>query len=89
MIDLRPLVSEKSFTGSEKGVYTFKVPHAAAKPEIKRSVESAFKVNVVGIRTAQKPGTVKTRGKIKGLKPGYKKAIVTLKKGETIEELKG
>ncbi len=82
-----PLVSEKSFSGADGGIYTFKVPKSANKLVIKRDLEAQFKISIVTVRTSAVPGKVRQRGRIKGVKPGYKKAIVTLKKGDKIKEL--
>jgi large subunit ribosomal protein L23 len=84
---LTPHISEKSFSGSEKGIYTFKVPRSAPKLEIKREVESAYGVSVVRVATATMPGKTVRRGRFVGRRPGFKKAVVHLKKGEKIAEL--
>ena len=63
----------------------FKVHKGATKISIKKSIEKLFKVNVVKINTIKQKGKSKlVRGK-KSFKPGYKKAIVTLKKGQSID----
>jgi large subunit ribosomal protein L23 len=85
-----PRVSEKSYAGvSSLNVYTFNVPIAANKLEIKHSVETLYSVEVINVNivnTVGKPKrTVKKSGRqIKGHRAGYKKAYVTVKKGQTI-----
>jgi large subunit ribosomal protein L23 len=88
---LRPVISEKSFAGAEKGVYTFRVTRDANKPEVKRAIQSAFKVTVVDVRIANTAAKTRQRGvrAPTGTRPGYKKAIVKLKEGDTIAELEG
>ncbi len=86
---LTPHISEKAFAGSEKGIYTFKVPRTAPKLAIKREIESAYGVSVVRIATANMPGKTVRRGRFVGNRPGFKKAVVHLKKGDKIAELEG
>ena len=82
---LSPLVTEKSTNLSEINKVVFKVNKLADKKSIKKSIEKIFKVNVVKINTIKRRGTSKiVRGR-KSSKPGYKKAIVTLKKGQSID----
>jgi large subunit ribosomal protein L23 len=92
MIALRPVISEKSFAGGKSGLYTFRVPDAAAKPEIARAVEAQFKVTVVDVRTLRKPSKQKRNPRKQGqagIRSGFKKAMVQLKKGDSIKELQG
>jgi large subunit ribosomal protein L23 len=85
---VRPLVTEKSNLGPQGGKYTFIVDRRASKEDIKQAVEMRFKVNVTDVNTANFRGKEKSRGmRNKGRKPNWKKAFVTLKKGETIVEL--
>ena len=88
-----PLVTEKSVILKEDStdensdrkagqVLTFKVATKASKPEIKKAVEEIFNVKVATVRTVQYDGKVKRRGRIEGRKPAWKKAYVTLRKGE-------
>ena len=82
---LSPLVTEKSTNLSEINKVVFKVNSLADKKSIKKSIEKIFKVNVIKINTIKRRGKNKiVRGK-KSNKPGYKKAIVTLKKGQSID----
>ena len=80
-----PNITEKSTSMSEFNKVVFKVHNGASKNSIKRSIEKIFKVNVIKINTINLRGKTKlVRGK-KSNKPGYKKAIVTLKKGQSID----
>ena len=65
--------------------YAFEVDLKANKPEIKKAIEELFKVNVVGVHTMIVHGKVKRMGRFEGKRPNWKKAIVSLKKGEKIE----
>ena len=80
-----PAVTEKATSLSEFNKIVFKVHIGANKKTIKKSIEKIFKVNVIKINTLNLKGKNKmVRGK-KTTKSGYKKAIVTLKKGQTID----
>ena len=82
---LNPLVTEKSTNLSEMNKVVFKVNRSANKISVKKNIEKIFKVNVVKINTIKQKGKSKlVKGK-KSNKPGYKKAIVTLKKGQSID----
>ena len=82
---ISPNVTEKSTSLSEFNKVVFKVSKNANKKSIKKSIEKIFKVNVVKINAINLKGKTKlVRGK-KSYKPGYKKAIVTLKKGQSID----
>tara|TARA_B100001093_G_C26020306_1_gene673608 strand:- start:166 stop:459 length:294 start_codon:yes stop_codon:yes gene_type:complete len=82
---LSPLITEKSTNLSEQNKIVFKVPTKANKKSLKNSVEKIFKVNVIKINIINKQNRTKlTRGrKIKV--SGFKKAIITLKKGQSID----
>jgi large subunit ribosomal protein L23 len=85
---VRPLVTEKSNLGPTEGKYTFVVDSRATKEQIKRAVEQRFKVNVVDVNTAAYRGKEKSRGwRSRGKRPDWKKAYVTVAKGQTIPEL--
>ena len=82
---LSPLVTEKSTNLSEQNKIVFKVPNSANKVNLKKNIEKIFKVNVTKINIINKQNRKKiTRGK-KIKVPGYKKAIITLKKGQSID----
>ena len=80
-----PTITEKATSLSEFNKMVFKVHKGASKNSIKKSIEKIFKVNVVKINTINLKGKTKlVKGK-KSSRPGYKKAIVTLKKGQSID----
>ena len=80
-----PAVTEKATSLSEFNKIVFKVHKGASKKSIKKSIEKIFKVNVIKINTINLRGKTKlVKGK-KSSRPGYKKAIVTLKKGQSID----
>tara|TARA_Y100001936_G_scaffold196551_1_gene197089 strand:+ start:339 stop:632 length:294 start_codon:yes stop_codon:yes gene_type:complete len=82
---LSPLVTEKSTNLSEQNKIVFRVPTNANKKNLKTNIEKIFKVNVTKINMINKKNRVKlTRGR-KVKVPGFKKAIVTLKKGQSID----
>ena len=82
---LSPLVTEKSTNLSEINKVVFKVNSLANKKSIKKSIEKIFKVNVIKINIINKQRRIKiARGK-KAKVRGFKKAIITLKKGQNID----
>ena len=86
---LAPIVSEKSYAASTVGQYTFKVHQDAHKTQIRQAVEELFEVKVERVNIVKVQAKPKRRGRILGSKPGWKKAIVQLKKGDTIEIFQG
>lgn len=82
---IKPLVTEKTTALMEEGKYTFRVPLAATKVEIRQAVEQIFKVKVQAVNTMRYEGKMKRLGRTQGRRSDWKKAIVTLKPGETIE----
>ncbi len=82
---ISPNVTEKSTSLSEFNKIVFKVDKNANKKLIKKNIEKIFKVNVVKINTINIKGKVKLVKNKKSFKPGYKKAIITLKKGQSID----
>ncbi len=82
---VKPHISEKATELSEKGFYVFKVLKKSNKKEIKHEVENKYKVSVDSVRVINVPRKKTRLGRTEGVKSGYKKAIVKLKKGETIE----
>ena len=82
---LSPVVTEKSTNLSELNKITFKVPDGANKKNLKKNIEKIFKVNVIKINIINKQSRKKlTRGRKVNVQ-GYKKAIITLKKGQSID----
>ena len=84
-----PVVTEKSTLGSEHNQVTFRVAIGATKPQIKAAVETLFKVKVTGVNTLRQQGKTKRFRGIKGRRPDYKKAIVTLAEGQNIDVTTG
>ncbi len=86
----RPLITEKATLqkGTNNAV-SFEVDRRAKKKQIQEAVEKMFKVKVVEVRTMNVSGKVKRRGRTVGLRPGWKKAVVTLKAGDKIEFFEG
>jgi len=82
---ISPLLTEKSTNLSEQNKIVFKVPSKANKVNLKKNIEKIFKVNVIKINIINKQNRLKlARGK-KVKVQGYKKAIITLKKGQSID----
>ena len=86
---IRPVVSEKSYTQIQANQYTFQVHKDAHKTQIRQAVEELFEVKVERVNVVKVQPKPKRRGTIKGTKPGWKKAIVQLKKGDSIEIFEG
>ena len=82
---ISPNITEKATSLSEYNKIVFKVHKGANKNSIKKSIEKIFKVKVVKINTINLKGKTKMVRNKKAYKPSYKKAIVTLKKGQTID----
>jgi large subunit ribosomal protein L23 len=87
---IKPIITEKANNQQEKlKRYAFKVSKRANKLEIKKAVEDFYGVSVIDVNTLVVPGKNKTRytkaGFIKGVRPAYKKALVTLAEGDTID----
>ncbi len=80
-----PVVTEKSTQGSENNQVTFRVSRNATKPQIKRAVEGLFSVKVTKVNTLNMKGKVKMFKGRPGKRADYKKAIVTLAEGTSID----
>jgi large subunit ribosomal protein L23 len=84
-----PVITEKATRGSEHNQVTFRVPLDASKPEIKAAVEGLFKVKVKAVNTIRVSGKAKRfKGRL-GQRSDYKKAIVSLAAGQTIDVTTG
>ena len=82
---ISPVITEKSTNLSEQNKIVFKINRNANKKNVKKSIEKIFKVNVIKVNIINKKTKTKlTRGR-KVKVTGYKKAIITLKKGQTID----
>ena len=86
---IRPIVTEKSTALMEQGKYTFRVPLAATKIQIRQAVEQIFKVKVQAVNNMRYEGKLKRMGRTQGRRSDWKKAVVTLKPGEAIELFEG
>ena len=84
-----PHITEKATLGSEHGQVTFRVRKDATKPQIKQAVEALFGVEVTGVNTLVQKGKNKRLKGIMGRRSDFKKAIVTLKDGQTIDAVTG
>ena len=82
---LSPVVTEKSTNLSELNKITFKVPDGANKKNLKKNIEKIFKVNVTKINIINKKSKIKNARGRKVRVSGFKKAIVTIKKGQNID----
>ena len=82
-----PHITEKASLLSEQNDYIFKVRSNATKSEIKKEVAKVYGVEVIKVRTINVPKKAKRLGRTRGFKQGYKKAIVRIKKGQSIEIL--
>ena len=85
----RPLVTEKMTELQDKRQYAFEVVQSASKIDIARAIEKKFNVTVMSVRTMNYKGKAKTqmtrKGRFAGRTSSWKKAVVTLKEGDTIE----
>ena len=86
---LAPIVSEKSYAASVRGSYTFRVHNDAHKTQIRQAVEQMFEVKVTRVNVIKVQPKPKRRGLFKGTRPGWKKAIVHLRPGDTIGIFEG
>ena len=87
---VRPVVTEKSSAAYQTGkVYTFEVHPEANKYQIRAALEKLFGVTVTGVRTMQMRRHEVTRGRIRGATARWKKAVVTLKDGDSIAVFEG
>ena len=84
-IIIAPVITEKSMANRQNNVYTFKVSKDATKTDIKRAVEEAFKVSVKSVNTLNTKSKRRRVGRYSGRTKTYKKAIVTLAEGSSIE----
>ena len=80
-----PIITEKATILSEQNKTVFKVHDKATKKTIKKNIEKLFKVNVVKVNVINRKAKLKMKQGKKSYRSGYKKAIVTLKKGQSID----
>ncbi len=86
---IRPVISEKSYEQITQNRYTFKVHQDAHKTQIRQAVEELFDVKVVAVRVIKVQAKPKRRGATTGMRKGWKKAVVELKAGDSIEIFQG
>jgi large subunit ribosomal protein L23 len=86
---LKPVVSEKSYAAATRGSYTFKVHPDAHKTQIRQAVEELFDVKVERVNVIAVQAKPKRRGQFRGTRPGWKKAVVQLRPGDSIEVFQG
>ena len=86
-IIIEPLVTEKSVSLASKNKYIFKVVSSTNKNEVKKEINRIYKVDVTAVNILYRQEKIKQRNKIVGKQAAFKKAIVTLKKGQKIKEL--
>ena len=88
-IIINPVVTEKSVDLMQENKYCFKVAKDANKIEIKNAIEEIFKVTVVNVNTVNVHGKMKRMGRTQGMTASWKKAVVTLREGDSIEVFEG
>jgi large subunit ribosomal protein L23 len=86
---IRPVISEKSYEQITQNRYTFKVHQDAHKTQVRQAVEQLFDVTVVSVNILKVQAKPKRRGLHRGTRPGWKKAVVQLKAGDSIEIFEG
>ncbi len=86
---IKPVISEKSYSLVEQNRYTFIVNPKSNKTEIKRAIEEIYNVKVLSVNTLKIPKKPRRLGTSIGYKPGYKKAIITLREGDSIQVFEG
>ena len=82
---ISPIITEKATSLSDQNKVTFKVHDDASKESIKKNIEKIFKVNVIKVNIINQKPKLKMKQGRKSTKNGYKKAIITLKKGQSID----
>jgi large subunit ribosomal protein L23 len=86
---IRPVVSEKSYGQIANNQYTFQIHQDAHKTQVRQAVEQLFDVKVERVNIVKVQAKPKRRGRFLGKKPGWKKAVVQLKAGDSIEIFQG
>lgn len=85
----RPVITEKNTDLMEQNKYVFEIEKKANKAQVKAAVEKAFDVTVIGVNVITVPSRPRGFGRLRGHKSAWKKAIVTLKEGDSIEIFEG
>jgi large subunit ribosomal protein L23 len=86
---LAPIVSEKSYSLIDDNKYSFRIHPDAHKTQVRQAVEELFDVRVERVNIVKVQAKPKRRGMTRGTRPGWKKAIVQLRQGDTIEIFQG
>ncbi|MEI6587406.1 MAG: 50S ribosomal protein L23 [Candidatus Moraniibacteriota bacterium] len=86
---IEPIVTEAATVLIENNKYIFKISSRATKLQVKMAIEKIYNVKVEKVNTVSVPRKFRSRGRIPGWKPGYRKAIVTLKAGNKIDVFEG
>ncbi|MFZ2188538.1 MAG: 50S ribosomal protein L23 [Candidatus Moraniibacteriota bacterium] len=86
---IEPIVTEAATVLIENNKYIFKISSRATKLQVKMAIEKIYNVKVEKVNTVNVPRKFRSRGRIPGWKPGYRKAIVTLKEGNKIDVFEG
>ena len=86
---IKPVITEKATALAEKGKYVFRVSLKATPLEVKGAIEKIYKVKVLKVNFIMVKSRKRKRGRISGFSSRWKKAIVTLKKGDKIEIFEG
>lgn len=85
----RPVITEKNTDLMDQNKYVFEAEKRANKAQIKQAVEKAFGVSVISVNVVTVPKRPRGFGRLRGHRPAWKKAIVTLKPGDKIEIFEG
>lgn len=86
----RPIITEKAnWLKENSNKYVFEVTKHCNKIEIKQTIEELFDVTVKNVQTYTTHGKIRSRGRFRGKRPDWKRAIVQLKEGDTIEFFEG
>jgi len=88
-IIVKPVITEKATALVEKGKYSFRVSLEATRLEVKKAIEKIYKVKVLKVNFIMVKSRKRRRGRVSGFSARWKKAIVTLKKGDKIEVFEG
>ena len=86
---IEPVISEKSYALMSEGKYTFRIHDRASKPQVAQALAEIFDVDVVSVKTARVNPKPKRRGLDSGRTRGWKKAVIQLAPGQTIELFEG
>jgi large subunit ribosomal protein L23 len=82
---LAPWITEASTAAAELNKYIFRVTRDATKVQIKKAIEALYQIKVISVKTINVGGKKRMRGRVEGQTASYKKAIVTVKEGESID----